>query len=330
MSSITPSADNGYLIPPDFALSRVNLQALFTSIHERIAAREALEAAFAQLIAQGTGQALDVIEANVAPQLMALATQIATLDAQVTAAQDAIATLLNGQLSASNVTQTTDRRFVPAYSGAQRRVLASSAAGLAWLTEIAIASNGRVGFPQGVDVPWGDVQDRPASFPPSAHEHSISDVNGLPAALSGLSATTALKEPALPPAPADPEGSYLRGDRTWAATPQGVEKTPGAAPFFGARAFVNFDGLSTPPAIRQSGNVSSVVRNAAGDYTVNFLTPLPDAGYAAIGAASIDVGNVSFVSVPRNSDQQAGSVRIMTVTNGLPANVGHVSLAVFR
>ena len=46
------------------------------------------------------------------------------------------------------------------------------------------------------------------------------------------------------------------------------------------RAWVNFSGFGTP-AIRASGNVSSVTRNGTGDYTVNFTTPMPDANYAA-------------------------------------------------
>lgn len=45
-------------------------------------------------------------------------------------------------------------------------------------------------------------------------------------------------------------------------------------------AWVNFNGTGTV-AIRASGNVSSITDNGAGDYTVNFTTPLPDANYVA-------------------------------------------------
>jgi hypothetical protein len=55
----------------------------------------------------------------------------------------------------------------------------------------------------------------------------------------------------------------------------------GSAPIYAARAWVNFDGTTaTPSTIRGSGNVSSVTRNATGDYTVNFTTAMPDANYS--------------------------------------------------
>lgn len=46
-----------------------------------------------------------------------------------------------------------------------------------------------------------------------------------------------------------------------------------------AKAWVNFNG-SGGATIRASYNVSSVVRNATGDYTVNFTNALADANYA--------------------------------------------------
>jgi len=58
-------------------------------------------------------------------------------------------------------------------------------------------------------------------------------------------------------------------------------------PLFGCRAWVNFDGTSTTSissedccAIRASGNVSKVVRNNTGRYTITFATAMPDANYA--------------------------------------------------
>jgi len=57
----------------------------------------------------------------------------------------------------------------------------------------------------------------------------------------------------------------------------------GTAPIYAARAWVNFDGTTTTPAIRASGNVSSVARNATGDYTVNFTTAMPNANYSIAG-----------------------------------------------
>ena len=53
---------------------------------------------------------------------------------------------------------------------------------------------------------------------------------------------------------------------------------------YGCRAWVHFDGSGTP-AIRASGNVSSITDNGTGDYTVNFTTSMPDGNYAVSGAA---------------------------------------------
>ena len=87
----------------------------------------------------------------------------------------------------------------------------------------------------------------------------------------------------------------------------------GTAPIFGVRAFVNFDGTDTSSAnplnfsndnaeneggansagetlcaIKASGNVSKVVRNGTGDYTVHFTTDMPDANYAVVHNAVDD------------------------------------------
>lgn len=56
-----------------------------------------------------------------------------------------------------------------------------------------------------------------------------------------------------------------------------------------ARAWVNFNGVTTA-TIRASYNVSSVVRNAVGDYTINFTNALADANYA------VSVGGSSYSS----------------------------------
>jgi hypothetical protein len=54
----------------------------------------------------------------------------------------------------------------------------------------------------------------------------------------------------------------------------------GTAPIYMCRAWVNFDGTTaTPSTIRGSGNVSSVTKNATGQYTITFTTAMPDANY---------------------------------------------------
>jgi len=54
---------------------------------------------------------------------------------------------------------------------------------------------------------------------------------------------------------------------------------------YGCRAWVNFNGTTSPITIRASGNVTSITDNSVGNYTVNFTTAMPDANYAATCAA---------------------------------------------
>ena len=54
----------------------------------------------------------------------------------------------------------------------------------------------------------------------------------------------------------------------------------GEAPISACRAMVCFNGKASPPVILSSLNISSVVKNATGDYTLNFTTPLGNSNYA--------------------------------------------------
>ena len=64
---------------------------------------------------------------------------------------------------------------------------------------------------------------------------------------------------------------------------------------YSCRAWVSFDGTkdttgatstaNTNRLIRGSGNVTSVLRNSAGNYTITFTTAMTDANYAVNGSA---------------------------------------------
>lgn len=68
-----------------------------------------------------------------------------------------------------------------------------------------------------------------------------------------------------------------------------LSTTTGSAPAYACRAWVNFDGnrdttgavssANTNRFIRASGNVTSVLRNAAGSFTITMTTPMVDAQY---------------------------------------------------
>ena len=63
-----------------------------------------------------------------------------------------------------------------------------------------------------------------------------------------------------------------------------VETTSGSPLYYGARAWVNFNGTGTV-AIRQSANVTSITDNGgSGWYSVNFATAMPDASYVTVGS----------------------------------------------
>ena len=78
-----------------------------------------------------------------------------------------------------------------------------------------------------------------------------------------------------------------------------LQDPPGTAPSYLCRAWVNFNGTGTP-AIRASGNVSSLTDNGTGDFTLNFTTALTDANYASTfgSMANVQIQNTSFSSAP--------------------------------
>lgn len=81
----------------------------------------------------------------------------------------------------------------------------------------------------------------------------------------------------------------------------------GTAPIFGTRAWVVFDGTNTVGTnctIAGSGNITSVYKNAAGDFTVTFATALPSATYAISGAA-LDTASSGGTSVWYSSSTSA-------------------------
>lgn len=80
-------------------------------------------------------------------------------------------------------------------------------------------------------------------------------------------------------------------------------------PEYKCRSWVNFNGTGAVGAqvIRGSGNVTSVARTADGEYTINFVNPLPDANYACVcsggSAASGTIYSVQSISKLTGSTQ---------------------------
>ncbi len=102
----------------------------------------------------------------------------------------------------------------------------------------------------------------------------------------------------------------------------------GSAPIYTCRAWVNFNGTGTP-AIRASGNVSSITDNGTGDYTVNFTTAMSDADYAG----AVTCGNPGGTSIDRDEFKAfaSGSLRVeFTMTGVATVDPLYVCVAIFR
>lgn len=113
-------------------------------------------------------------------------------------------------------------------------------------------------------------------------------------------------------------------------------------PAYLCRAWVNFDGDSGgSPAIRASGNVSSITDNGTGDYTVNFTAAMPDANYSIVGGFSrepVGGGNSTNTYNINTNNSTGGDVapttsgfRVAILVYGVGGrDINYINLAVFR
>jgi hypothetical protein len=114
--------------------------------------------------------------------------------------------------------------------------------------------------------------------------------------------------------------------------------TPAAIAAGIAKAWVNFNGTTASPStIRASYNVSSVTKNATGDYTVNFTTTMPDNNYTFTAGSYKDTPNGGSAAsiTARNYSAPSGTtsgLRIATFlgTVSTPSDFAYVDLAIFR
>jgi hypothetical protein len=104
-----------------------------------------------------------------------------------------------------------------------------------------------------------------------------------------------------------------------------------------AKAWVNFNGtVATPSTIRASYNVTSITKNATGDYTINFTNAFADNNYAVVGTSKI-VGGTGGQNLRIHNDAYATAVtttavKIQTTSSGNSATADSemVNVAVFR
>lgn len=106
----------------------------------------------------------------------------------------------------------------------------------------------------------------------------------------------------------------------------------GSAPIFGVRAWANIDGTVGSVSVRQGGNVSGVVRNQLGRYTITFATPMQDTNYAIVAWArdANATDNNYFVSAASNATKLAGSFQIEVNSPGGTVDSPEVNVMVIR
>lgn len=106
-----PSSANDYAAPQDMLLNKAAWDAALTDIGARLRAAEAIRASFQELIDAGTGQALEIIQANVGPQLASIESTLVSLESQLSFAAAQVTALFANNIPAANVT------FAPGSSG---------------------------------------------------------------------------------------------------------------------------------------------------------------------------------------------------------------------
>jgi hypothetical protein len=86
--------------------------------------------------------------------------------------------------------------------------------------------------------------------------------------------------------------------------------------------------------IRASGNVSSIVDNTTGDYTVNFTTAMPDASYSAlVNSNTTSAGNYVFNTTIKGGTLPTSSAITINTYNtaaGSLVDVNFICLGIFR
>jgi len=111
----------------------------------------------------------------------------------------------------------------------------------------------------------------------------------------------------------------------------------GTAPIFAARAWAHFDGTkdtsnatstsNTNRLIKASGNVTSILRNSIGNYTLTFRTALPSANFAAIATGFLTSGNAAIVTTD-NYTTTTLTLNCVDSSNA-EADFSHVNVVIF-
>ena len=108
-----------------------------------------------------------------------------------------------------------------------------------------------------------------------------------------------------------------------------LDTATGSAPSYSARAWVNFNGTGTV-AIRESGNVSSITDNGAGNYDVNFTTAMPDVNYCVVVTGAENVPMSSARDVYTQGAAETTSIANVNAYRAAQYDLAYMSVAIFR
>jgi len=116
----------------------------------------------------------------------------------------------------------------------------------------------------------------------------------------------------------------------------------GDAPIYGVRAWVVFDmtrnaaggtdSANTARYIYEKGNVTSVVRNGTGDFSVNFTTSLPDANFTYAGSGlDGDSGGDVFIGRAAGMVKNGAGIQLRILNGNVSAvNPSEVAVSFIR
>jgi hypothetical protein len=162
-------------------------------------------------------------------------------------------------------------------------------------------------------------------------------ITGVTTLTGGLNTPLAVTSGGTGVATSTGSGANVLGTSPTLATPVFDSATfatvSGTAPIYGCRAWCRFNGTTVGTnAPTAGGNVSTVTRNGAGDYTINFTTAMPDANYAVTGMGSFAANTGKIVIYQTGTAPTASLVRVMNdiASNGSGQDCSIVTIAIFR
>lgn len=333
MPSSLPSSADDYKAPAGMALTEAAWDAALTSVGARLRALEAVRADFEALIALGTGQALEVIAANVGPQLDAIRATIDQLTADAALAEDIVAAINSGSIPASVVAETAARIWLtptlrdswnakqpgdPTLTAlaaltvaADRMIYATAPDAFAVAPLTAIARNL---LAAATATAMREVMG-------AAEDEAVTTALGLRLRFDAAQVLTSpqrtqardnlgLGDAALATI-GTAEGNVVALDGPSRLPSLDGSQLANVVPAIPIRAFATFKWTGTAVEILASAGIASITRNGVGDYTVTFTEAMPSAHYAVTG--SIAAAGGSWLLSPL-SPSGLGAPSLMTTT----------------